>query len=122
MVDAWVVDVLDVANNRSRDTQTFRETITSEKGTIEKERTCSDNSASQRDRLIVDTTLKVAAMMLPRKYGVKMTEHTGANGGPIQYNQLVDKPSVETPEQWQARVSKQIAAKPMPSDDKDTVH
>lgn len=111
MVDAWVLDTVEVAQNRSRDTQTFQETVTSDKGTIEKVRTCSDNSASMRDRLIIDTNFKAAALMLPKKYGVKIVEHTGADGGPIKYESLVDRPVQETPEQWQVRVTKQIQEK-----------
>jgi len=38
-------------------------------------------------------------------------EVTGKDGGPIQYEQVVDKPPVETPEQWQERVQRQLEAK-----------
>lgn len=103
MVDAWVLDNLAIAHNRSRDTQTFEETIESEKGTTHKTRTCSDNSASQRDRLIVDTAFKAAALLLPKKYGTKVfQEHTGADGGPIEF---VDAPKEENLDEWAKRIT-----------------
>lgn len=71
----------------------------------------SDNTSVNRDRLRSDNRKWLMARLAANVYGDKVTnEHTGANGGPIQYSQLVDKPT-ETVEQWQERVAKEMAAK-----------
>lgn len=83
MIDAWVVDAYDTAHDESRDYQEVKEIIDSEKdGVTTKTKKTSDNSASMRDRLKVDTILKVAAKLNPKKYGEKL-ELGGKNGGAI---------------------------------------
>lgn len=43
----------------------------------------------QRDKLIIDTDLKLLAKWDPRRYGEKTTlEHTGEGGGPVKYQSL----------------------------------
>lgn len=72
----------------------------------------SDNTAVMRDRLIADQTKWEASKLFPKQYGDKITqEHTGADGGAIKYEQIVDRPPKETAEQWQARVQKQLSEK-----------
>lgn len=68
----------------------------------------SDNTAVNRDKLRVETR-KWAMNCLARKhFGDKVTqEHTGPDGGPIQYTKTVDRPPKETMDEWQARVQKQ---------------
>lgn len=45
----------------------------------------------QRDKLIIETDLKLLAKWDPKRYGDKVTqEHTGADGGPIQHQNLDD--------------------------------
>lgn len=45
----------------------------------------------QRDKLIIDTDLKLLAKWDPKRYGEKVTqEHVGADGGPIQSKTTVD--------------------------------
>lgn len=63
----------------------------------------------QRSRLRVDSRKWIMSKLLPKKYGDKVTqEHTGAEGGAIQYTHVVDRPAKETPEQWLSRVQKEI--------------
>lgn len=46
----------------------------------------------QRDKLIIDTDLKLLAKWDPRRYGEKtQTEISGPNGGPIQHADLTDE-------------------------------
>lgn len=72
----------------------------------------SDNTAVNRDRLRVQTRQWAMNKLLSKIFGDKVTqEHTGEDGGPIKYSQVVDKPPKETPEQWQARVQKQLEEK-----------
>lgn len=85
MIDALMIDSLDISRDKSRDYQEVVETIESEKGTITKTKTVSDNTAAQRDRLIVDTIHKVAARVLPQKYSEKiLQEITGKDGERFQ--------------------------------------
>jgi hypothetical protein len=43
----------------------------------------------QRDKLIVDTDLKLLAKWDPKRYGEKVTnEHTGKDGGPVELSWL----------------------------------
>lgn len=66
----------------------------------------SDNTAVQRDKLIIDTDKWLMARLASKMYGDKITtEHTGS----IEFSQTVDRPQLETPEQWQERVSREIA-------------
>lgn len=73
LIDAWMFDAYNSAHDETRDYQDVVETIDSDKGgfTTKKKR-ISDNSASMRDRLKVDTILRIAAKMLPKKYGDKL--------------------------------------------------
>lgn len=121
---AWEHKILERALDDSRDTLENEVSYVKKNGeVITKTERRSDNTAVNRDRLVVDSMKWIMSKLMPNTYGDKLTtEHTGANGGPIQYSQLVDKPKTETVEQWQARVAKQIAAKPIVSTDKDTVH
>lgn len=81
MVDAWVIDAYDTAHDESRDYQTVIETIEAPGGVTIKSKRISDNSASMRDRLKVDTILKIAGKLFPKKYGERVTnEMLGANG------------------------------------------
>jgi hypothetical protein len=72
----------------------------------------SDNTAVNRDRLIADQARWEAARIYKDLFGDKViNEHTGADGGAIKYEQVVDKPPKETPEEWQKRVQQQLAEK-----------
>jgi len=95
MVDAWVIDAVDIAKDESRDYQNYEETIESPKGVTVKKAVKSDNTASQRDRLKCETILKVAAKMLPKKYGEKIQQEiTGKDGLAIVVN-ITPKPNGE---------------------------
>jgi hypothetical protein len=52
----------------------------------------SDNAEDpQKARLQVDTRKWLLSKLLPKRYGERQTvEHTGANGGPIQYQNLAE--------------------------------
>lgn len=85
MIDAWVIDAYDTAHDESRDYQDVVETIESKGEITMKRKRTSDNSASMRDRLKVDTILKVAAKLSPKKYGdFQKLEASGANGEALQ--------------------------------------
>lgn len=65
----------------------------------------SDNTGVQRDKLITDNMKWLMARLAANQYGDKITtEHTGS----VEYKTTVDRPSKETPEQWQERVNKQL--------------
>jgi hypothetical protein len=69
----------------------------------------SDNTAVQRHRLQVDTLWRCMQSLNATVFGQKeKVELTGANGGAIKFAKVVDKPPKETPEEWQARVQKQL--------------
>lgn len=71
--------------------------------------TKSDNTAVQRHRLQCDTLWRCMQSLNATVFGQKeKVELTGANGGAIKYEKVVDKPPKETPEEWQARVQKQM--------------
>lgn len=72
----------------------------------------SDNTGILRHRLIAEQLRWEASRIYKDLYGEKITqEHTGPDGGAIQFNQLVDRPPKETPEEWQKRVERQLAEK-----------
>lgn len=97
-LESWADEILDIASDQSRDIQYDAEG-----------RPRSDNTAVNRDRLRIDTKKWLMAKLNPKRYGDKVTqEHTGEDGGPIKYARVVDRPPKETPEEWQARVSKQL--------------
>lgn len=85
MVDAWVIDAYDTAHDETRDYQTVTETVEAPNGTTVKTKKISDNSASMRDRLKVDTILKVASRLMPRKYSERLQQEiSGPNGEAFQ--------------------------------------
>jgi hypothetical protein len=54
----------------------------------------------QRSRLRVDARKWIVSKLMPKKYGDKVTtEHTGANGGPIQYVARLPEPC-KSAEEW----------------------
>ena len=60
----------------------------------------------QRDKLIIETDLKLLSKWNPKKYGDKITqEHTGADGGPIAVVEVVFVRPIEQP------ASRAVAAK-----------
>ncbi|WP_227000235.1 terminase small subunit-like protein [Phenylobacterium soli] len=60
---------------------------------------------TQRDKLIIETDLKLLAKWDPRRYGDKITaEHTGPDGGPIRSETRLDV-SALTDEQLRALAS-----------------
>lgn len=72
----------------------------------------SDNTAVNRDRLRVQTRQWAMNKLLTKIFGDKIQQEvTGPQGGAIKYEQVVDKPPAETPEEWQARVQKQLESK-----------
>lgn len=82
MIDFWVESAIMHATDRSKDYQKVTEKITGGKGgDILKVKDCSDNTASQRDRLIVDTIFKAAGRMLPHKYSEKIQQEITGKGG-----------------------------------------
>ena len=55
-----------------------------------------NNVAVARDRLRIDTRLKLLAKWNPKKYGERLqTEHTGKDGGPIQLVSSIPRPPKE---------------------------
>ena len=84
MIDFWMMESRDIAEDRTRDYQTMTETTEAPNGVTTKTKQMSDNSASMRDRLRVDAIHKAAARMLPKKYGDKVQQEiTGKDGGPL---------------------------------------
>lgn len=109
MIDAWVLDAYDTAHDESRDYQTVTETIEAPSGTTIKTKRTSDNSASMRDRLKVDTILKVAAKLSPKKYGDLIQTEQKIT---VEH-EYVDRPEVpEDHNLWLARVKKKKNEKP----------
>jgi hypothetical protein len=69
-LDIWMLQIADIAHDQSRDVQELVEVEESEsRGRTVKTRKTSDNTAVNRDRLRVDTIQRVAARLLPQKYG-----------------------------------------------------
>ena len=72
----------------------------------------TDHNHIQRARAQMQLRQWHAARLAPKKYGDRiLNEHTGAEGGPIQQQQvsLVDAPPQETREEWEARKRKELA-------------
>lgn len=91
MIDHWVMSAYDIASDDTRDLINSIEVTDSPKGRTVKKKRVSDNTASQRDRLRVDTILKVAAKMSPKKYGdIQRLEHTGKDGERLNINVTVN--------------------------------
>lgn len=113
-LEAWADDIDQIAGDESRDyTMRITESLDKEGNVTRRiEEKVSDNTAVNRDRLKVDTKKWIMSKLAPKVYGdLTKHEHTGIDGGPIKYEKVVDKPPKETPEQWQARVAKQIEDK-----------
>ena len=67
----------------------------------------SDNTAVHRDRNRILARHWAMAKLAPKVFGDKVTQEvTGANGGPIKYEEIIDRPAGETFEQWVIRVKK----------------
>lgn len=81
MLDFWMMQSRDIAEDTSRDYQDVTETIETEKGTTVKTKRTSDNSASMRDRLRVDTIHKTAARMMPKKYSERIQQELSGPSG-----------------------------------------
>lgn len=106
----WADEIVQIAKNETRDYQTV--TIFDGKGNVRKTYVQSDNTAVNRDRLKVDTMRWLMAKLAPKVYGEKVIQEiTGADGGPVQYHQTVDRPRQESVEDWQARVTKELTDK-----------
>jgi hypothetical protein len=72
--EVWIEEIVDIADDRSHDYYTDDEG-----------RQRVDTEHINRSRLKVDTRKWIAAKMMPKLYGERVTaELTGANGGPIQ--------------------------------------
>lgn len=96
--EAWEDKIIEIAKDDSRDI------ILDAKGNQR-----SDNTAVNRDRLQIDSMKWLMSKALPKKYGEKITQElTGAGGGPVRYEQLVDRMPKETPEQWTERVNREL--------------
>lgn len=102
--------ILKICDDDSRDILEDVKHVEKEDGTIAEYVTRkSDNTAVNRDKLRVETRKWAMNKLLPKIFGDKVEQQlTGPEGGPIQYSQVVDRPPNETPEQWQARVQKQM--------------
>lgn len=99
--------IIKIADDQSRDI--IENEIETDSGAVRIERR-SDNTAVNRDKLRVGARQWAMAKLTPKLFGDKITqEHTGEGGGPVQFSKVVDKPPTETPEQWQARVERQMA-------------
>jgi len=69
----------------------------------------SDNTATLRHRLMCDNIKWAAERIAGKHYAQRLhQELTGKDGGAIAFQQIVDKPPLETPEQWERRVASQI--------------
>lgn len=74
-------EVLEIANDTSRDFHSWTETVEGPRGLTTKKGVTSDNTACQRARLQIDTIWRVLKSTMPRKYGDKLEQevnHTGS--------------------------------------------
>jgi hypothetical protein len=71
-LDRWASDIVDIASDTSRDVLVAKETIEGPNGTTVKYRETSDNTATQRDKLIVDTKRWLLSKLRPEQYGDKL--------------------------------------------------
>lgn len=87
-MEQWAEQCLEIADDDSRDLQPYKLTRTTKNGSvIEEEGVRSDNTATQRDRLKVDSRKWILAKLAPRKYGDKvLNEVSGPNGQAIVVN------------------------------------
>lgn len=104
---------LRVAMNRERDQQEHVIEHLGKDGNVTRieHKPVSDNTSVNRDNLICRELSQTMAL-LNSMYAPRIRqEHTGENGGAIKYEQVVDRPNRETPEEWQARVQKQLESR-----------
>ena len=81
--EAHSEDMLDISDDATND---YMATMSDEDGGLAYK---LNGENIQRSRLRVETRKWLASKLKPKKYGEKLTqEHTGANGGPIQYETL----------------------------------
>lgn len=101
--------IIKICDDDSRDILEDVRHIEKEDGSIQELITRkSDNTAVNRDKLRVETRKWAMNKLAAKHFGDKVTnEHTGPEGGAIQYKSIVDKPPQETMEEWQARVQKE---------------
>lgn len=102
---------ISIADDESRDYYDIETTRKLKDGTEVTTRSKqSDNTAVNRDSLRIRARHWAMEKLAPKLFGAKVVqEQVGPGGGPIQYEELVDKPPKETPEQWQERVQRQLA-------------
>lgn len=85
--DLIAQECLEIADETPMATITFGENGVKE---------CIDNAGIQRNKLRVDTRLKLLAKWNPKKYGDRVqNEHTGEAGGPIQIVSSIPRPPKE---------------------------
>lgn len=99
MADAFFEDAVRIADDASRDL------ITTGSGTF------PNPAAVLRARLRVETRLRVAGKLNPKRYGPAPVEHTGE----FRHVHMIDRPPEETREQWIERRRRELAALPAPS-------
>lgn len=85
LFDHWADEIIDESCDESRDYQKRKRTKISNDGkkTTKEiiEETVSDNTATGRDRLKVDSKKWILSRLLPKTYGDKITQEvTGAEG------------------------------------------
>lgn len=79
----WENKILELSQDRSRDQQPYQK-FSAKTGELIEDGTKSDNTAVNRDRLIVDSYKWIMAKMMPKIYGDKFQgELTGKDGGPL---------------------------------------
>lgn len=105
--------IIKICDDDSRDILEDVKHVEKEDGTIAEYITRkSDNTAVNRDKLRITTRQWAMTKLASKHFGEKVTqEMTGAEGGPIKYEQVVDRPPRETAEEWQARVQRQLEDK-----------
>lgn len=68
----------------------------------------SDNTAVNRDRNRILARHWAMAKLAPKVFGEKIQQEvSGPNGGPVKYEEVIDRPPGETFEQWVARTKAQ---------------
>lgn len=95
----WQRKLIDIATDESRDLQPDG------KGGFK-----SDNTAVNRDRLKIDTMKWIMSKLESKVYGDKL-DTTNESNISIKHENVVDRPTKETPEQWQIRVEQQMRAR-----------
>lgn len=111
--ETWEDHIIVKAKDDSRDTIEDTVEVLGKDGGVKAVKTIrkSDNTAVNRDRLVIDSMKWLMAKAMPKKYGDKIEQqHTGPDGGPIRFARAVDRPPKENHEQWKARVEAQLKA------------